>query len=75
MRSPGEVYLVLTPVGGWDDFSVLFHEGGHTEHFANVDPGLAFEFRYLGDNSITEAFGSCSSARSRTRSGCARGSA
>ncbi|HEY6398401.1 MAG TPA: hypothetical protein VIX82_13205, partial [Solirubrobacteraceae bacterium] len=56
VRSPGEVYLVLTPVGGWDDFSVLFHEGGHTEHFANVDPGLPFEFRYLGDNTITEAF-------------------
>jgi hypothetical protein len=56
VRSPGEVYLVLTPVGGWDDFSALFHEGGHTEHFANVDPGLPFEFRYLGDNSITEAF-------------------
>jgi hypothetical protein len=56
VRSPGEVYLVLTPVGGWDDFSVLFHEGGHTEHFANIDPALPFEFRYLGDNSITEAF-------------------
>jgi hypothetical protein len=56
VRSPGEVYLVLTPIGGWEDFSVLFHEGGHLEHFANVEPGLPFEFRYLGDNSITEAF-------------------
>jgi hypothetical protein len=56
VRSPGEVYMVLTPVGGWDDFSALFHEAGHTEHFANIAPGLPFEFRYLGDNSITEAF-------------------
>jgi hypothetical protein len=50
------VYLVLTPIGGLEDFSVLFHEGGHTEHFAHIDPALPFEFRYLGDNSITEAF-------------------
>jgi len=56
VRIPGEVYLVIAPVGGWDDYSALFHEGGHTEHFANVDPALPFEFRYLGDNSITEAY-------------------
>src|SRR5206468_215452 len=29
---------------------------GHTEHYANTDPGLAFEFRHLGDNSVTESF-------------------
>jgi oligoendopeptidase F len=56
VRAPGEVYLVIAPVGGRDDFSTLFHEGGHTEHFANVDPALPFEFRQLGDNAITEAY-------------------
>jgi hypothetical protein len=56
VRVPEEVYLVISPVGGRDDFSALFHEGGHTEHYANVDPELPFEFRYLGDNAITEAF-------------------
>ena len=56
VRVPDEVYLVLSPVGGRDDFSVLFHEAGHTEHYANVDPTLPFEFRHLGDNTITEAF-------------------
>ncbi len=56
VRVPQEVYLVIAPVGGRDDFSALFHEGGHTEHFAHVEPQLPFEFRYLGDNSITEAF-------------------
>ena len=56
VQAPGEVYLVLSPVGGVDDFSVLFHEGGHTEHFAHVDPRLPFEFRLLGDNAITEAY-------------------
>jgi hypothetical protein len=56
VRVPEEVYLVIAPVGGQDDFSALFHEGGHTEHYANVDPALSFEFRHLGDNAITEAF-------------------
>jgi hypothetical protein len=53
---PGEVYLVIPRTGGRDDFSALFHEGGHTEHYANVAADLPFEFRYLGDNSVTECF-------------------
>jgi hypothetical protein len=56
VRVPNEVYLVLAPHGGRDDFSVLFHEAGHAEHFSWVDPGLAFEFRCLGDNAVTEGF-------------------
>lgn len=56
VRVPGEVHLVVPPMGGRDDYLALFHEGGHTEHFANVDPGLPFEFRMLGDNSVTEGF-------------------
>jgi oligoendopeptidase F len=56
VRAPGEVYLVIAPVGGRDDFAALFHEGGHTAHFANVDAALPFEFRLLGDNAITEAY-------------------
>jgi hypothetical protein len=56
VRSPGEVYLVIAPSGGWDDYGALFHEGGHVEHFAHVDPALPFEFRLLGDNAITECF-------------------
>jgi hypothetical protein len=55
-RVPDEVYLVIAPSGGRDDYSALFHEGGHTEHYANTDPGLPFEFRHLGDNSVTESF-------------------
>jgi oligoendopeptidase F len=53
---PAEVYLVIAPKGGHDDYSALFHEGGHTEHYASVDPALRFEFRHLGDNSVTEGF-------------------
>ena len=55
-RIPDEVYLVVPPMGGRDDFSALFHEGGHTEHFARTDATLPFEFRHLGDNSVTESF-------------------
>jgi hypothetical protein len=53
---PQEVYLVIPRTGGRDDFAALFHEGGHTEHYANVDASLPFEFRHLGDNSVTEGF-------------------
>jgi hypothetical protein len=55
-RVPDEVHLVIAPTGGRDDYASLFHEGGHAEHYANTDPGLAFEFRHLGDNSVTESF-------------------
>ena len=53
---PDEVYLVIARHGGRDDYAALFHEAGHTEHYANVDAALPFEFRYLGDNSVTEGF-------------------
>lgn len=56
VRVPQEVYLVVSPVGGREDYAALFHEGGHAEHYANVDPALPAEFRYLGDNSVTESY-------------------
>ncbi len=56
VRVPQEVYLVVPRIGGRDDYAALFHEGGHTEHYANVDASLPAEFRYLGDNSVTESF-------------------
>jgi hypothetical protein len=56
VRVPGEIYLVVPPVGGRDDYLALLHEGGHAQHYAAVDPGISFEFRVLGDNSVTEAF-------------------
>jgi hypothetical protein len=56
VRVPHEVYLVVPRVGGREDYAALFHEGGHAEHYANVEPGLPAEFRYLGDNSVTESY-------------------
>ena len=53
---PGEVILVIYPHGGQDDYAALFHEAGHTEHFAHVDASLPFAARGLGDNSVTESF-------------------
>ena len=56
VRVPDEIYLCVMPKGGQDDYGALLHEGGHTEHFAHADPSLPFEFRHLGDNSVTEGF-------------------
>jgi hypothetical protein len=56
VRVPEEVYLVLTRIGGREDYETLMHEAGHAEHFSHVDPALAVEYRYLGDNSVTEGF-------------------
>jgi hypothetical protein len=53
---PQDVRLVIQPAGGMDDYHALFHEAGHMEHFAHVDPGLEFAYRYLGDTSVTETY-------------------
>lgn len=53
---PQEIYLVVAPVGGRSDYDALFHEAGHTEHYAHVDAALPFEDRQLGDNGVTESF-------------------
>jgi hypothetical protein len=53
---PGEIYLVISPHGGHDDYRALFHEGGHAQHFAHIAGEQPFAFRGLGDNSVTEGF-------------------
>lgn len=55
-RVPDEVYLVLRPHGGQTDWSTFLHELGHALHFAYMRPDLPFEYRWLGDNSITEGY-------------------
>lgn len=56
VRVPQDVRLVVPPIGGRDDFIALLHEGGHVQHYAHVEPSLAFEYRHIGDNAVTEAF-------------------
>jgi hypothetical protein len=53
---PGRVMLVLQPVGGKDDWRALFHETGHTEHFAHTDADATMEARRLGDMAVTEGW-------------------
>jgi hypothetical protein len=53
---PGKVMLVIKPMGGFDDWRALFHEAGHTEHFAHTSADLAVEQRRLGDIGVTEGW-------------------
>jgi hypothetical protein len=53
---PGKVMLVIQPIGGPDDWRALFHEAGHTEHFANTRAELPVEARRLGDSAVTEGW-------------------
>jgi hypothetical protein len=54
VRVPQEVYLVIKPNGGHHDYEAFFHEAGHALHFGLTEPELPFEFKFLGDYSITE---------------------
>lgn len=56
VKVPDEVYLVLRPHGGQTDWSTFLHELGHALHFAYARPDYAFEYRWLGDNSVTESY-------------------
>ena len=53
---PGRVVLVIQPMGGADDWRALFHEAGHTEHYANTSPNLLMEEKRLGDVAVTEGW-------------------
>src|SRR5215467_10164878 len=56
VRVPADIRLVVMPQGGHDDYATLFHEAGHAEHFGCTRADLPVEYRYLGDNSLTEGF-------------------
>ncbi len=56
VKVPGEIYLVVMPRGGQDDYEAMFHEGGHAEHFSNTRASLDFEHKFLGDNAVTEGY-------------------
>jgi hypothetical protein len=53
---PEKVMLVIQPIGGHDDWRALFHEAGHTEHYANTSADASLEARRLGDNAVTEGW-------------------
>jgi hypothetical protein len=53
---PEKVMLVIQPIGGKDDWEALFHEAGHTEHYAHTSADLTLEARRLGDMAVTEGW-------------------
>jgi hypothetical protein len=55
---PDKVMLVIQPIGGLDDWRALFHEAGHTEHYAHVSPDETVEAKRLGDTAVTEGWAS-----------------
>jgi hypothetical protein len=52
---PNDVRLSITPAGGFDDYCALFHEMGHGQHAVNTQEH-AFEFKYLGEPTVTESY-------------------
>ena len=52
---PNDVRLSIKPIGGADDYLALFHEIGHGLHYANTGEH-AFEFKYLGEPTVTETY-------------------
>lgn len=72
VRIPDVVHLVLRPHGGQNDWMTLLHELGHALHFANMARALPFEFRWLGDNSVTEGYAMLFDHRLKDRGWLAR---
>lgn len=55
IKVPQDVRISIKPRGGKDDYSSLFHEMGHAEHFANSKTNV-WEFQQLGSNAVTEGY-------------------
>jgi len=54
---PGEIHLVIKPIGGEQDFEAIFHEGGHALHGASVSIKLPYTLRTLAhSNALTETY-------------------
>jgi len=56
VRVPEEVYLVIKPQGGSDDYDSFFHEAGHATHYSRIAPDVPWPLRCLGDSDITESY-------------------
>jgi len=56
LNAPHDIRLVIQNGLGFAQLRDLLHETGHALHYASVESTLPFEFRRLGDDSITEAY-------------------
>jgi len=54
VNPPDDVRLTIYPVGGYEDYSGLFHEAGHAIHFVHERPDLDFIYKFWGDRGFTE---------------------
>lgn len=53
---PNRVVLSIMPQGGVQDYQAFLHELGHALHFGYTPKDMPMEYRYLGDNAVTEGF-------------------
>jgi hypothetical protein len=54
---PGEVHLLIKPVGGLEDYMAFFHEAGHAQHFGNEDSALDYVERAVSTSyALTEIY-------------------
>ena len=54
---PGEIHVIMKPVGGLLDLETLLHETGHAFFLRNVSPDIALEYRrFYRSSSLDEAF-------------------
>lgn len=59
INAPDDVRLLLAPIGGVYDYTALFHEGGHAQHFGWTSRELAArypEFIHRPDYATTESY-------------------
>ncbi|MFQ6128352.1 MAG: hypothetical protein ACE5QW_05575 [Thermoplasmata archaeon] len=56
IKIPEKIMLVIMPQGGLSDFQSLFHEAGHAEHHGCTEEETFFEYKWLGDKSVSETY-------------------
>jgi hypothetical protein len=47
LRVPGEIHVIVTPLGGSADRETLLHEMGHGLHYAYTSPALPYVYRQV----------------------------
>ncbi len=56
VQVPEQIKLVINPAGGHQDYRNAFHELGHALHGLHIHKNEPFALRYLGDDSVGEAY-------------------
>ncbi len=54
VQVPGEIYVVMKPVGGLIDVETLLHETGHAFFLGHFDPSLSIAYRRLRRSSALD---------------------